>query len=181
MSITRFILADWGFYLPGSRAPTIFATASWDRVSRPSPAGRSQGASMLELNSLAFLRPRHLFQIWTLRPSTTTPTRSALFRATRQREKGKGQKNSHSLSFRPLSVTRPSTNQSPTCCLTYWATSRGTGVRRRGCGVATSFFFFVTSMCAPESSLMALMLLPPRPITLEMAFAGTETWDDKEE
>ena len=39
MSITRFYLTNWGFYLPGSRAPTIFVTVSWDRVSHPSPPG----------------------------------------------------------------------------------------------------------------------------------------------
>lgn len=35
---------------------------------------------------------------------------------------------------------------------------------------------FSTSICAPVAPLMALMLLPPLPITLEIALDGTETF-----
>ncbi len=34
-----FYLTNWGFYLPGSQAPTIFVTVYLDRVSHPSPPG----------------------------------------------------------------------------------------------------------------------------------------------
>uniref|UniRef100_A0A224Y4G5 Uncharacterized protein n=1 Tax=Panstrongylus lignarius TaxID=156445 RepID=A0A224Y4G5_9HEMI len=37
---------------------------------------------------------------------------------------------------------------------------------------------FSTSMCAPVADLMALILLPPLPITLLIAFKGTETFLD---
>ena len=37
---------------------------------------------------------------------------------------------------------------------------------------------FSTSICAPESSRIALILLPPLPITREMAFALTTTFLD---
>ena len=40
-----FYLTDWGVYPPGSRAQTIFVTASWDRVSHfSSPGGRKEQA-----------------------------------------------------------------------------------------------------------------------------------------
>lgn len=35
---------------------------------------------------------------------------------------------------------------------------------------------FSTSMCAPVAPLMALMLLPPLPMTRDIAFKGTDTF-----
>lgn len=38
---------------------------------------------------------------------------------------------------------------------------------------------FSTSMCAPVAPRIALILLPPLPITLLMAFNGTDTFFDR--
>ena len=74
----------------------------------PLPTRRSQGASILELNSFTFQWPCHLFQTWILS--------STLFKATPQ-GRNRGMKNFSFLSFCPMAVTHPSTNQSQ-CCLT---------------------------------------------------------------
>ena len=43
---------------------------------------------------------------------------------------------------------------------------------------APDAFCLSISMCAPDTSLIALMWLPPRPITLLIAFEGTFTFLD---
>ncbi len=78
----------------------------------PLPARRSQGASMLELNSFAFWQPCHLFQIWILCLAQHQPVSTVQSNLTK--EKGRDGKFSF-LSFCPMAVTHPSTNQSQRC------------------------------------------------------------------
>ncbi len=84
-----YLTINWGFYPPqGREPPTIFVTVSWDRMESPLPARRSQGASMLELNSLAISAALSPLSDLDTPPSHNTDP-LALFRATPTRDKGR--------------------------------------------------------------------------------------------